>query len=395
MVGARRAGARGAGRRPRRHGAQPRPAHPGHRAARHRPRELQWFVAAYTLVFAAAMLPAGLLGDRFGRKKLLLIALVLFGGARSPAPTRPRRARSSPPVPCSASAARSSCRCASPSLPALFIRGGAAAGRRRVWPPTCLGFPIGPILGGWLLSHFWWGSVFLINVPVVVLALVAACVLAAGVAQPRRRTAARRPGVLTSSVGLAALTYGVIEAGQHGWGDVTGALGAALVRARACVAAASWSGSAPRAEQPAAGRPGAVPLARLHLGHAAPHGGDLRHVRRAVRRAAVLPGDPRRRRPWARGLRLLPMIGGLLARSRRCADRLAAAPAPGRGWLSGSRCWPARLLAGATTSAGSGYGLAAAWMHRGRPGAGVRAAGRDGRGARRAVARRRAAWAPR
>jgi len=77
--------------------------------------------------------------------------------------------------------------------------------------------PIGPIVGGLLLTHFWWGSVFLVNVPVVVLALIAVAVLL-----PESRSAARlrldMVGVVISSVGLAALTYGAIEAGQKGWG---------------------------------------------------------------------------------------------------------------------------------------------------------------------------------
>src|ERR1019366_4275997 len=85
---------------------------------------------------------------------------------------------------------------------------------------TFLGFPIGPVLGGWLLDHFWWGSVFLINVPVVVIALVAVTLL-----MPESRSN-QRPrmdivGVVISSAGLIALTYGAIKAGQNGWSDTT------------------------------------------------------------------------------------------------------------------------------------------------------------------------------
>ena len=83
---------------------------------------------------------------------------------------------------------------------------------------TFISFPIGPIVGGYLLDHFWWGSVFLINVPVVVLALVAVAVLL-----PESRSE-QRPridvlGVALSSAGLAGLTYGFIRAGQDGWTD--------------------------------------------------------------------------------------------------------------------------------------------------------------------------------
>ena len=85
---------------------------------------------------------------------------------------------------------------------------------------TMLSFPIGPILGGYLLDHFWWGSVFLINVPVVVIALVAVVFLL-----PESRSANRPSidvlGVLVSSAGLIAVTYGCIKAGEDGWGNAT------------------------------------------------------------------------------------------------------------------------------------------------------------------------------
>jgi len=83
-----------------------------------------------------------------------------------------------------------------------------------------IGYPLGPILGGWLLDTFWWGSVFLINVPVIVIALTAVAVL-----MPESRSE-QRPridvaGVVISSLGLTSLVYGFIKAGQDGWGDVT------------------------------------------------------------------------------------------------------------------------------------------------------------------------------
>src|SRR5262249_39394397 len=83
---------------------------------------------------------------------------------------------------------------------------------------TFISFPIGPIVGGYLLDHFWWGSVVLINVPVVVLALVAVAFLL-----PESRSAQRLRldvgGVLLSSAALTGVTYGFIRAGQDGWTD--------------------------------------------------------------------------------------------------------------------------------------------------------------------------------
>jgi DHA2 family multidrug resistance protein-like MFS transporter len=123
--------------------------------------DLQWFVDAYTLVLAAALLPAGMLGDRYGRKKVLLISLALFGVAS---------------VACAYSgsagaliAARALLGLGAAAilplslsvLPVLFTpeeRPRAIAG---VTGAVFVSYPVGPILGGWLLDNFWWGSVFL------------------------------------------------------------------------------------------------------------------------------------------------------------------------------------------------------------------------------------------
>src|SRR5215472_7608252 len=161
--------------------------------------DLQWFVDSYSLVLAAALLPAGLLGDQIGRKRLLtgelvsaravlgLAAAVILPLALAVIPvmfTPEQRPR------------------------AIGIVGGA----------TFLGYPLGPILGGWLLDKFWWGSVFLINVPIVVIALAAVIFL-----MPESRGQGRfsidAPGVLLSSAGLVSLTYGFIRASDAGWSD--------------------------------------------------------------------------------------------------------------------------------------------------------------------------------
>jgi DHA2 family multidrug resistance protein-like MFS transporter len=316
--------------------------------------ELQWFVAAYTLVFAAAMIPGGMLGDRFGRKKLLLIALVIFGGSSLAAAYAPSAG-------------------AFVAARAVLGLGGAVIlpmvlgvvptlfdpeERRRaiavVMAATMLGYPIGPILGGWLLGHFWWGSVFLINVPVVVLALLATV---AWLPESRAATPKRLdlPGVLTSSAGLAALTYGVIQAGQYGWGDVT-AVGPLLGGAVLIAAFTAWE------------RRASEPLVDLALFREAPFTvGTLLSTAVSFVMFGVLFAVPQYFQAilgtdaMGGGVRLLPMIGGILAGAMvadRFATRVGARAVAGLGFalLAGA------MFAGATTSAGSGYGLAAAWI---------------------------------
>ncbi len=180
--------------------------------------QLQWFVDAYLLILGAMMLPAGLLGDRFGRKRLLLAALALFGigslacaYAGSAGQLIAARAllglAAAFVLPLSLSV-----------LPVLFDEHERQRALAVVASAAVLAYPLGPIVGGWLLTHFWWGSVFLINVPVIALALLAVAVL-----MPESRSATRARldvvGVLLSTAGLAALTYGLIEAGDRGWGD--------------------------------------------------------------------------------------------------------------------------------------------------------------------------------
>lgn len=179
--------------------------------------DLQWIVDAYTIVFAA-LLPAGLLGDRFGRKKLILIGLAIFGAASllgtfadSVGMVVAARALmgigGALIMPLSMSI-----------LPSLF----PAEERSRaisLWAAgMALGMPLGPILGGLLLQHFWWGSVFLLNVPFVVLAGIACALL---LPESRDPHAGRidAPASVFGAVGLAALVFGVIEAPRRGWGD--------------------------------------------------------------------------------------------------------------------------------------------------------------------------------
>ena len=180
--------------------------------------DLQWFSSGYLLVLAAAMLPMGLFGDRFGRKKVLLTVLVLFGAGSAACAFAPT---------------------ADAFIAARFVLGLAGAGiivmalsgltvlftpeeRPRavgVWAAAnFIALPIGPILGGWLLTHYWWGWVFLMNVPVALIGLIAVLALVPESRAPVR-PALDLVGVVLSIAGLAGLTYGFIRAGQYGWTD--------------------------------------------------------------------------------------------------------------------------------------------------------------------------------
>ncbi|HEV8529412.1 MAG TPA: MFS transporter, partial [Actinomycetes bacterium] len=180
--------------------------------------QLQWFVAAYTLVFAAALVPAGMLGDRYGRKKILLLSLLVFGAAS---------------IACALATSANAFIAARAVLglggamllpmvlgiiPVLFDEAERGRAIAVTTAAVMLGYPIGPLLGGWMLTSFDWGWVFLINVPVVALALVAVAVML-----PESRSSSRQRidvgGMALSAGALALLTYGVINAGQDGWTD--------------------------------------------------------------------------------------------------------------------------------------------------------------------------------
>jgi len=179
---------------------------------------LQWFSSAYTLALVAAMLPVGFLGDRYGRKLLMVLSLILFALGSAACAFAPSTAVFTAARVALGVAGAALIIMALSSMLVLFDdqeRPKAVA----AWAAfNFIAMPIGPILGGWLLAHFWWGWVFLINVPVALIALVAVLVLV-----PESRAteppALDLPGVGTSSGGLLALTYGLITAGQSGWGS--------------------------------------------------------------------------------------------------------------------------------------------------------------------------------
>src|SRR6266498_3965430 len=164
------------------------------------------------------MLPAGLLGDRFGRKRLLLAALALFGLGSLACAYATSAGQLIAARTLLGLAAAFVLPLSLSVLPVLFAEDERQRALAVVAGSAVASYPLGPIVGGWLLTHFWWGSVFLINVPVIALALLAVTFL-----MPESRSAARprldAVGVLLSTAGLVAVTYGVIKAGDQGWGD--------------------------------------------------------------------------------------------------------------------------------------------------------------------------------
>jgi EmrB/QacA subfamily drug resistance transporter len=193
--------------------------------------ELQWIIDSYSMVFAGLLLLGGSLADRFGRKRFFLIGLTVFaagsiGAALSGSVDMLIGWRAV----MGAGAALT----IPPSLSIINDVFRDQAERARaigVWAGTIgLGIAIGPIAGGLLLARFWWGSVFLVNVPIVVAAFAAALLLVPESKNP----AIGRPdpwGAVLSITGLGLLLWAIIEAPARGWGsaEVIGAGLASLI----------------------------------------------------------------------------------------------------------------------------------------------------------------------
>lgn len=180
--------------------------------------ELQWMVDAYVLVFAGLLLTMGAAGDRFGRARALQIGLIIFAGASLTAPL------------------------AADITQLIGIRAVMGLGGALIMPSTLsiianvfppaerakaitiwagvsgLGIGLGPLVGGLLIENFDWSAVFLLNVPIAIVALLLGIVF---VPESRDPSGARLdlPGAALSIGAVSALVYGIIEAPGVGWTD--------------------------------------------------------------------------------------------------------------------------------------------------------------------------------
>jgi EmrB/QacA subfamily drug resistance transporter len=188
---------------------------------------LEWIVDAYTLVFAATLLIFGWLGDRFGRKRLLTVGLALFGvgSGLSAVATSATQLIAFRAITGLGAAALMP---ATLSILAVVFPAPERGRAIGIWAGmTGLGLPLGPILGGWLLEHFAWGAVFMVNIPLVALTLVATRWL---VPESRERDIQSPDplGALLAVAGIGALLYAVIDAPTSGWTSATTLVAAAM-----------------------------------------------------------------------------------------------------------------------------------------------------------------------
>ena len=179
---------------------------------------LQWIVDSYALVFAALLLPAGALGDRFGRKLALMLGLVIFtsGSIVSGLGTGSAQVIVGRII---------------TGVGAAFVMPATLSLLTTIFPPeerrkaiamwagfAGAGGALGPIVSGALLERYWWGSSVLVNVPIVAAVLAAVWVFSPTSRDPEV-TPLDPAGALLSLVGLGSLVYGIIEGPEKGWSD--------------------------------------------------------------------------------------------------------------------------------------------------------------------------------
>ncbi len=187
--------------------------------------QLQWIVDAYAVVLAGLLLVAGSVGDRVGRKWVFMGGLACFatGSVAAAFSSTPHWLVGARAVMGAGAAA------IMPStlsiLTNIYWRPAERARAIGIWSGTSgLGIAIGPIVGGWLLAHFWWGSIFFVNLPLAIFGFVAAIWLVPNSHNP----SSKRPdpiGAVLSVAGMAALLWGIIQASTRTWASPLVAIG--------------------------------------------------------------------------------------------------------------------------------------------------------------------------
>ena len=316
--------------------------------------QLQWIVDAYLVVFAAAMLPAGLLGDRFGRRKLLIAGLVLFGTASLVGTLTDSAATLITVRAVMGLGAAFIMPLAMSIIPSLFPSAERARAVAVMTAGMAIGMPLGPILGGLLLTHFWWGSIFLINIPLIAVGIIALLLLV----PESRNPAVPRVDALSAILGvggLAALTYGIIQGPTDGWSSapVIGSLVAAVLLLVG-LALRERTQSDPMLDLELLRNPAyrwntlaAVLITFVLMGALF----VLPQYLQSVLGNSAL----------GTGVRLMPLMGGLLV-AARVSERLVSKLAV-RGVITGGLLLVAiAMFLGARTSIGDGYSWTALWL---------------------------------
>ncbi|MEU3838465.1 MFS transporter [Streptomyces sp. NPDC028635] len=200
--------------------------------------DVQWMINAYALVQSGLLLTAGSVADRYGRKLMLMAGLVLFGlGSTAAALAQ----SSGQLIAARAGMGIGGALLATTTLAVIMQTFDDEERPRAIglWGAvSSLGFAAGPLLGGALLDHFWWGSIFLINIPVAVVGVVAVAALIPETKNPE----GERPdllGAVLSTLGMVGVVYAIISGPEHGWTSAR-VLVPALVGLAALAAFVRW-----------------------------------------------------------------------------------------------------------------------------------------------------------
>jgi EmrB/QacA subfamily drug resistance transporter len=179
--------------------------------------QLQWIVDSYVLVFAGLLLTAGFLGDKFGRRGALMWGMGIFGVGSVAASMA---GSASQLIACRALMGVGGALIMPATLSILTNTFRDARERAKaiaIWAGCSgLGVALGPVTGGWLLEHFSWGSVFLVNLPVLLLAIIG-CVVVVPTSRDADAPRLDLGGAALSMAGLTALLWAIIEAPEQGW----------------------------------------------------------------------------------------------------------------------------------------------------------------------------------